>query len=153
MNKINVSLYKVIMKQGDNQGREVREISKNVPGGAGWWMLAMICTIWCRATAHWWVPLAHLYHGDADYEEISNISVDGNLSCLPHILFHRTAVFRLNIRVSVVTEGKQNWVTKWSLVVIAMVEKIPWTAAPSSTSIWEQILEFRSGNTYISSFL
>ena len=45
-------------------------------------------------------------------EEISNISGDGNLSCLPHILFHRTAVFRLNIRVSVVTEGKKNWVTK-----------------------------------------
>ena len=38
-----------------------------------------------------------------------------------------------------------NILSIFSEVAIIMAETILWTAAPSSTLIWEQILEFRSG--------
>ena len=82
----------------------------------------------------------------SNYEEKKNSSVDGNICVVPHILFQGTTVFDLHIRVSVEIRPCQ-WMFRVDIspVLTVMVEKIPWTAAPSSTSIWEQILEFRSG--------
>ena len=54
----------------------------------------------------------------SNYEKIPNIRVDGNICCVPHLLFQRATVYGLHIRVSV----KGN--TTFSVNILATKKRI-----------------------------
>ena len=61
-------------------------------------------TLFSAAPPHFYgaeLSWSYLAVCDAGYEKISNISVDGNICCVPHIMFERATVYGLHIRVSV----------------------------------------------------